>query len=288
MSRINVDLDYTNHPKTKRLVAILGDRADIYPIRMWCYLGKFHERDGRFKGYTAAEIEGVLDWRGDPGVLVEALVKVEYLEKIGDEYRAHDWEEHEGHLYAWRVRGRNNARKRWGNANSIAVGNAPSVPSLPTKPSTLESVLRGTGELQVKNRPLAPHQDVSSGPELGVGVAGKAPDVEAYPKTEPSPNKAPSARFEKPTLEQVRVYIAEKGYPVDAEKWWHHYESNGWMVGRVPMKKWKAAVFTWSKGDNHVGNSTAGRRVIEGDHAAYKPGSIPGGVKVTKCGENRP
>lgn len=54
-------------------------------------------------------------------------------------------------------------------------------------------------------------------------------------------------RFIKPTLEQVKVYIAEKNYSVDAEAWMAHYESNGWRVGRSPMKDWKAAVITWQK-----------------------------------------
>jgi len=31
------------------------------------------------------------------------------------------------------------------------------------------------------------------------------------------------------------------------EKFLDHYESNGWKVGRNPMKDWKAAVRTWER-----------------------------------------
>ena len=30
----------------------------------------------------------------------------------------------------------------------------------------------------------------------------------------------------------------------DAENAWHHYESNGWRVGKNPMKRWKSCVHT--------------------------------------------
>ncbi|KKM74168.1 hypothetical protein LCGC14_1403030 [marine sediment metagenome] len=56
-----------------------------------------------------------------------------------------------------------------------------------------------------------------------------------------------SARFKKPSLEEVRQYITEKGYDIDPETFIAHYESNGWKVGRNAMKSWKSACVTWSK-----------------------------------------
>jgi hypothetical protein len=55
--------------------------------------------------------------------------------------------------------------------------------------------------------------------------------------------------FLKPTLEEVRAYIAENGYSVDAELWFSYYESNGWKVGKNPMKAWKSAITTWERKD---------------------------------------
>lgn len=61
--------------------------------------------------------------------------------------------------------------------------------------------------------------------------------------------RAPAPRFTKPTLEEVAAYCAERGNLVDPQKWYAHYESNGWRVGKVPMKDWRAAVRTWERSD---------------------------------------
>ena len=53
--------------------------------------------------------------------------------------------------------------------------------------------------------------------------------------------------FTPPTVEEVRSYCFERGGKVDAEAFVAFYESNGWKVGRNPMKDWKAAVITWEK-----------------------------------------
>lgn len=55
-------------------------------------------------------------------------------------------------------------------------------------------------------------------------------------------------KFTKPTVEEVHDYVLEKGYHVDAETFFNFYESKGWMVGKSPMKNWRAAVATWEKG----------------------------------------
>jgi hypothetical protein len=51
----------------------------------------------------------------------------------------------------------------------------------------------------------------------------------------------------RPTRDDVVAYCAERGNGVDPEQWFDHYESNGWRVGRNPMKDWKAAVRKWEK-----------------------------------------
>jgi uncharacterized protein YdaU (DUF1376 family) len=59
----------------------------------------------------------------------------------------------------------------------------------------------------------------------------------------------------KPTLNEVQAYCAERKNGVDPQQWFDHYSSNGWKVGRNPMKNWKAAVRTWERnGVNSNGN----------------------------------
>lgn len=59
--------------------------------------------------------------------------------------------------------------------------------------------------------------------------------------------KAPAARFIKPTLEEVSEYCRQRKNNVDPGAFIDFYNSNGWKVGRNPMKDWKAAVRTWEK-----------------------------------------
>ena len=49
-------------------------------------------------------------------------------------------------------------------------------------------------------------------------------------------------RFIKPTVEEVREYCQERGNTVDPDTFVNFYESKGWVVGKSPMKDWKAAV----------------------------------------------
>ncbi len=64
--------------------------------------------------------------------------------------------------------------------------------------------------------------------------------------------KKGSSRFQKPTIEEIRQYCLEKGYNVDAEQFFNFYESKGWVVGKSPMKNWRAAVCTWNKREKEV------------------------------------
>ena len=53
--------------------------------------------------------------------------------------------------------------------------------------------------------------------------------------------------FVVPSVEEVRAYLAEKGYGFDPESFVAFYASKGWKVGTVPMKDWRAACVTWQK-----------------------------------------
>lgn len=67
-----------------------------------------------------------------------------------------------------------------------------------------------------------------------------------------SPDRTPMKR---PTLEEVQAYVTEKGYSVDAESFIAFYESNGWKVGKNPMKSWRAALVTWQKRNANASNA---------------------------------
>lgn len=65
----------------------------------------------------------------------------------------------------------------------------------------------------------------------------------------PPPPSGPK-RFVPPTLAEVQSYVAERQSPVDPQGFIDFYASKGWMVGKTPMKDWKAAcrnAETWER-----------------------------------------
>ncbi len=154
MAYANLDLDYFEHRKTKRLIGLLGRGAEILPIRLWVYCGKFHCEDGRFVGYSDQEIESILGWWGKPGEMLQAMLSAGFMHRENETIVVHDWLEHQGHIARFKQRGKDMAQRRWGkkvlldatsnatsipysipesNATSNAASNAPTVPTVPTE-----------------------------------------------------------------------------------------------------------------------------------------------------------
>ena len=50
-----------------------------------------------------------------------------------------------------------------------------------------------------------------------------------------------SARFTPPTLEEVVEYVRSRNSPVDPQEFLDFYAAKGWLVGKTPMKDWRAA-----------------------------------------------
>ena len=69
------------------------------------------------------------------------------------------------------------------------------------------------------------------------------------PETEGETEKRQSKirRFTPPTPGEVTEYCKERNNSVDPAKLHDYYTSNGWRVGKIPMRDWKAAVRTWEK-----------------------------------------
>lgn len=68
------------------------------------------------------------------------------------------------------------------------------------------------------------------------------------------------SNFTKPSIEEVRAYCAERKNSVDCNRFVDYYESNGWRVGRNPMKDWRASVRTWERSSFPQRGGAAGQR----------------------------
>ena len=65
-----------------------------------------------------------------------------------------------------------------------------------------------------------------------------------------------NTKFHKPSVEEIRLYCQERNNSVDPEKFFNFYESKGWLVGKSPMKDWKAAVRTWEQRKSETTRTT--------------------------------
>lgn len=73
----------------------------------------------------------------------------------------------------------------------------------------------------------------------------KRKETKTKTKTNNSPTNvgrvSSAQRFIPPTLEEVSAYVAERGSNVDPQGFIDFYAAKGWMIGKTPMKDWKAA-----------------------------------------------
>lgn len=60
--------------------------------------------------------------------------------------------------------------------------------------------------------------------------------------------KKPKHGFQKPTMEEAKFHAIKIGLPVtEVEAFMNYYESNGWRVGKNPMRAWHGAMANWKK-----------------------------------------
>ena len=146
-------------------------------------------------------------------------LKNERLEKV----RA----EHQAFKARQSTAGANGAAKRWGKCPDYGDPN-------------------GVAIATPMAAPWPEHSQTIAGP-----MATRWPE-DSSPSPSPSPiikiqaDKPPSTRFQKPTLEQLNTKAALIGLSTtEVDKFWNYYESNGWKVGKNPMKSWSAALQNW-------------------------------------------
>ncbi len=63
---------------------------------------------------------------------------------------------------------------------------------------------------------------------------------------EPKPRT--QSRMKRPTLSEVESYMVEKGAVNardEAEAFIDYYDAKGWIIGKVPMKRWRSAANIW-------------------------------------------
>ena len=84
-----------------------------------------------------------------------------------------------------------------------------------------------------------------------------------------------SSGFVRPTREEVKAYCQERNNGINPDTFFDYYEANGWKVGRLAMKDWKAAVRYWETNGIGKNNSKQSFGKVPGSFwdAPQRPGN---------------
>ncbi len=106
------------------------------------------------------------------------------------------------------------------------------------KPTGFEENLNQSNPIQI-NTPLTPHGGDA------FGDVGDLPPAGQPGSPDGGKPRAQRKRFVPPTVEEVADYCRERQNGIDPEAFVDFYMGKGWLVGKSPMKDWRAAVRTW-------------------------------------------
>ena len=205
-----IEPDFLDHWKTRLLMRLLDtEAAPNYVIRLWSHCQT--RKTNIFPEWSPVILSSVCRWPGDADVFWSAMLQT--FCRVEDGYLiAHQWDEVNASLIA-----------AWSNGGK---GGRPKKP---------------TGNPRVNPEPNPVN------PRLTHGVTDREDREDREEKTEKTQaDKPPSTRFQKPTLEQLNTKAALIGLPItEVDKFFNYYESNGWKVGKNPMKSWSAAMKGW-------------------------------------------
>ena len=193
------------------------EAAPNYVIRLWSHCQT--RKTNIFPEWSPVILSSVCRWPGDADVFWSAMLQT-FCRVEDGHLVAHQWDEVNAGLIA-----------SWSNGGKGGR---------PKKPTANPQLTHGlpTGYPQVNPEPNQVN------PQLTHGVTDREDREEKIEKIQA--DKPPSTRFQKPTLEQLNTKAALIGLSAtEVDKFWNYYESNGWKVGKNPMKSWSAALQNW-------------------------------------------
>lgn len=143
-------------------------------------------------------------------------------------------------LEVGRSKAENRSRAEQTSISAEQTGNSPE--QTKNKPEQTQNKRKQTGNKpeQTRNKPEQTRKEKEKEKE-------KESENDSY--CSPPPPSGPK-RFVPPTLAEVQSYVAQRQSPVDPQGFIDFYASKGWMVGKTPMKDWKAAcrnAETWER-----------------------------------------
>jgi len=182
MADLNLDINYFDHIKTKKLIERLGRGAEVLPLRLWCYTAKHYARDGKLAGHDAGDVEEAIGWWGKPGECVSALVEARFLDSKKSKtpcFAVHNWLKRSGHLAAFAKRARDAANARWERERIARKAHAQALPKQcssiakhPPNPTHQPNPPNPPNPTHQPTKPTVPGARAGEGPAGSNGAAG--------------------------------------------------------------------------------------------------------------------
>ncbi len=163
---------------------------------------------------SSEDVECAAEWPGNPGVLTAALVDARFIDHDDSGYYIHDLADHAPDYVRKRIDRRKNK-------------------DLETKAADNGGQRRTTADFggrASENGALPTHTYLPNTPNTPI-VGDKSPKLA-------TPSGLPEV-----VIEGARIMLS----PESCEAFFDYYTSNGWKVGRNPMKDWRAAMRKWKR-----------------------------------------
>ncbi len=230
---------FWSHRKTARLRALLGDDALWIVPRLWSYAAE-NQPDGNLSGYTSEELAMLLGCSKHAPSMLQALRASGFVDEDG---MIHNWQRHNGYHESYSKRAKSAAEARWAREREKKEKNQKKEELMKeesgkrkVETSIASSMLVASASPQdEKETPPATVTPPEAGKSQGDGKATKC--KRSRKRVEP---------MQIPTLDEIKLHAAKIGLPeTEACKFHGYYESNGWRVGKNPMKSWVGAMTTW-------------------------------------------
>jgi hypothetical protein len=96
---IRVKTSFPNHPKTIKLISLIGDLGPWLLIKLWLFAAQ-NKTDGILVGMKQPDICRAMGYRGDPRRMISALKSCAFISKHESGWwQLHDWKEHNPYVY---------------------------------------------------------------------------------------------------------------------------------------------------------------------------------------------
>lgn len=200
-----------------------------------------YSSEGDVGKHTDSRIARAIGWVWDAEWLIKTLISSGWLDTGTHRLFVHDWHVHS-----------DDTCDRYLADNGLRYANGSPPRSKPRKGSKASKEPHAERETTPASRDTS---TANRGLTETIAIAGTDVARGDAAGGTPVTDETRRAKFKPPTVDEVRAYCLERSNGIDPQLFVDSYTSKGWLVGKSPMRDWKAAVRTWERNGNPSGRS---------------------------------